>query len=180
MIGPAWGRPRRVRASPRLRWIRPASQRTTSAPGAARKPRSRITRTRWAPRGAAPPDGRQGRPSPARRRSPPPGPELADSHGRIRETRLLSRGSGDALYVDRATVLRTALDMAAVSFVLAHNHPSGDPTPTREDEAMALELRHLSSELHVPLTAHVICGLERSGWWRAWMLVVLVSLLAPL
>ncbi|WP_437478122.1 JAB domain-containing protein [Sorangium sp. So ce1014] len=63
--------------------------------------------------------------------------------------RLLARGSDDALYVGRSTVLRTALDMAAHSFVLAHNHPSGDPTPTREDEAIALELRHLSAELHV-------------------------------
>nr|WP_231864468.1 JAB domain-containing protein [Sorangium cellulosum] len=70
--------------------------------------------------------------------------------------RLLARGSDDALHVGRSTVLRTALDMAAHSFVLAHNHPSGDPTPTREDEAMTLELRHLSAELHVPLTAHVI------------------------
>ncbi|AUX30603.1 uncharacterized protein SOCE836_027120 [Sorangium cellulosum] len=79
-----------------------------------------------------------------------------DAHGRVRETRLLARGSDDALYVGRSTVLRRALDMAAHSFVLAHNHPSGDPTPTREDEAMTLELRHVGSELQVPLTAHVI------------------------
>jgi DNA repair protein RadC len=79
-----------------------------------------------------------------------------DAHGRLRETRLLARGSDDALYVGRSTVLRTALDMAAHSFVLAHHHPSGDPTPTPEDEAMTLELRHLGEELHVPLTAHVI------------------------
>ncbi|XXX61632.1 JAB domain-containing protein [Sorangium sp. So ce124] len=45
-------------------------------------------------------------------------------------------------------------------FVLAHNHPSGDPTPTREDEAMTLELRHLGSELQIPLTAHVIVTLS--------------------
>ncbi|WP_436616650.1 JAB domain-containing protein [Sorangium sp. So ce1024] len=38
----------------------------------------------------------------------------------------------------------------------AANHPSGDPTPTHEDEAMTLELRHLGSELEVPLKAHVI------------------------
>ncbi|WP_437618720.1 JAB domain-containing protein [Sorangium sp. So ce1151] len=44
----------------------------------------------------------------------------------------------------------------AALFVLACNHPSGDPTLAREDEAMTLELRHLSAELHVPLTAHVI------------------------
>ncbi|WP_437529810.1 JAB domain-containing protein [Sorangium sp. So ce726] len=79
-----------------------------------------------------------------------------DSHGRVRETRLLALGGADVLTIDAATVLRIALDMAALSVVLAHNHPSGDPTPTREDEAMTLALRHLSSELHVPLTAHVI------------------------
>ncbi|WP_437808146.1 JAB domain-containing protein [Sorangium sp. So ce1078] len=69
-----------------------------------------------------------------------------DTHGRLRETRLLARGSDDALYVGRSTLLRTALDMAAHSFVLVHDHPSGDPTPTREDEAMTLELRHLASD----------------------------------
>ncbi|WP_437606081.1 JAB domain-containing protein [Sorangium sp. So ce834] len=79
-----------------------------------------------------------------------------DSHGRVRETRMLARGVDDALYAGRATILRAALDMAAVSFVLAHNHPSGDPTPTGEDHAMTHELRHLSHELNVPLQAHVI------------------------
>ncbi|WP_207213631.1 JAB domain-containing protein [Sorangium cellulosum] len=79
-----------------------------------------------------------------------------DTHGRVREARLLARGIDDGLYVGAATVLRTALDMAALSFVLAHNHPSGDPTPTPEDEEMTLALRHLASELNVPLEAHVI------------------------
>ncbi|WP_438034704.1 JAB domain-containing protein [Sorangium sp. So ce204] len=79
-----------------------------------------------------------------------------DSHGRVREARMLARGVDDALHVGRSTILRTALDMAAVGFVLAHNHPSGDPTPTGEDQAMTQELRHLSYELNVPLQAHVI------------------------
>ncbi|WP_437644522.1 JAB domain-containing protein [Sorangium sp. So ce362] len=79
-----------------------------------------------------------------------------DSHGRVRETRMLARGVDDALYAGRATILRAALDMAAIRFVLAHNHPSGDPTPTGEDQAMTHELRHLSHELNVPLQAHVI------------------------
>ncbi|WP_437586514.1 JAB domain-containing protein [Sorangium sp. So ce1000] len=79
-----------------------------------------------------------------------------DSHGRIRETRMLARGVDDALYAGRATILRTALDMAAIGFVLAHNHPSGDPTPTAEDQAMTQELRDLSCALNVPLQTHVI------------------------
>ncbi|WP_437279471.1 JAB domain-containing protein [Sorangium sp. So ce375] len=79
-----------------------------------------------------------------------------DSHGRAREARMLARGVDDALYAGRATILRAALDMAAVGFVLAHNHPSGDPTPTAEDHAMTEELRDLSYALNVPLQAHVI------------------------
>ncbi|WP_437906827.1 JAB domain-containing protein [Sorangium sp. So ce327] len=79
-----------------------------------------------------------------------------DSHGRVRETRMLARGVDDALHAGRSTILRTALDMAAVGFVLAHNHPSGDPTPTAEDHAMTEELRDLSYALNVPLQAHVI------------------------
>ncbi|AUX30592.1 uncharacterized protein SOCE836_027010 [Sorangium cellulosum] len=47
-----------------------------------------------------------------------------DIHGCVRETRLLARGSGDALYVGRSTVLRTALDMAAHGSVLAHTTPA--------------------------------------------------------
>ncbi|WP_104987714.1 JAB domain-containing protein [Sorangium cellulosum] len=78
-----------------------------------------------------------------RNRAPPQWPSMS----------LLARPSA-SLRVN--TVLRTALDMAAHSFVLAHNHPSGDPTPTRDDEAMTLELRHLAAELHVPFKAHVI------------------------
>ncbi|AUX24057.1 uncharacterized protein SOCEGT47_045900 [Sorangium cellulosum] len=58
-----------------------------------------------------------------------------DTHGRVRETRLLARGIDDGLYVGAAAVLRTALDMAALSFVLAHNHPSGDPSPRRHAPA---------------------------------------------
>ncbi|WP_434048992.1 MULTISPECIES: hypothetical protein [Sorangium] len=51
-----------------------------------------------------------------------------DTHGRVRETRLLARGIDDGLYVGRATVLRIALDMAAHSFVLAQRSRWSDPT----------------------------------------------------
>ncbi|WP_437738898.1 JAB domain-containing protein [Sorangium sp. So ce1335] len=59
----------------------------------------------------------------------------------------------------------------------AANHPSGDPTPTHEDEAMTLELRHLSAELHVPLTAHVI--VTPSGRYAAVDDVALAARSAP-
>ncbi|WP_437574211.1 JAB domain-containing protein [Sorangium sp. So ce887] len=57
------------------------------------------------------------------------------------------------------------------------SHPSGDPTPTREDEAMTLELRHLASELQVPLTAHVIVTPLRDGLARGEVLCSFRALL---
>ncbi|WP_044987462.1 JAB domain-containing protein [Sorangium cellulosum] len=79
-----------------------------------------------------------------------------DVHGRVREARMLARGGADGVYVGHADILRAALDMAAQSFVLAHNHPSGDPAPTEVDQAMTQELRALSYALNIPLQAHVI------------------------
>ncbi|KYF99604.1 hypothetical protein BE20_00005 [Sorangium cellulosum] len=53
---------------------------------------------------------------------------LAAAFSLVHEELWIAAGA-DVLYIDRATVLRTALDMA--SFVLAHNHPSGDPARTK-------------------------------------------------
>ncbi|XXX76353.1 JAB domain-containing protein [Sorangium sp. So ce134] len=79
-----------------------------------------------------------------------------DSHGRVRETRLRARGGAGGLYVGRATVLRTALDMAVQSFVLAHNHPSGEPDADPRGRSDDPGAAPLPAELHVPLTAHVL------------------------
>ncbi|WP_437953507.1 hypothetical protein [Sorangium sp. So ce296] len=54
-----------------------------------------------------------------------------DAHGRVGETRLLARGSDDALYVGRSTVLRTAPDSA-----LASTKQSGHGCPKTRDFAL--------------------------------------------
>ncbi|WP_437649798.1 JAB domain-containing protein [Sorangium sp. So ce362] len=66
-----------------------------------------------------------------------------------------ARARRGALLDDAARVARHVgpklAHMAAQSFVLVHNHPSGDPTPTEVDRAMTQELRDLSHALNVPL-----------------------------
>lgn len=46
--------------------------------------------------------------------------------------------------------------MAAVSFLLVHNHLSGDPRLTSDDEETPQSLRHLSHVLNIPLQLHII------------------------
>jgi DNA repair protein RadC len=79
-----------------------------------------------------------------------------DNTNRIRGARMVSRGGIHGAHAGPADVLRAAIEMAAVSFILVHNHPSGDPRPTPEDEEATVELRRLSRALTIPLQLHVI------------------------
>ncbi|WP_437656524.1 JAB domain-containing protein [Sorangium sp. So ce1182] len=49
-------------------------------------------------------------------------------HG-VHGVRMLARGGVDATVVHQTDMLRVALEMAATSFVLCHNHPSDGPSP---------------------------------------------------
>ena len=63
--------------------------------------------------------------------------------------------------IDRAKALR------ARGFVLVHNHPSGDPTPSESDMQVTARLRYVSHELSVPLLDHLIIAngeVHAIGW----------------
>src|SRR5438876_447884 len=53
-------------------------------------------------------------------------------------------------------VLRAAVREAASAFVLVHNHPSGDPTPSAEDIDLTNMVARAASVLGTPLVDHVI------------------------
>ena len=54
------------------------------------------------------------------------------------------------------------LDLRATALILVHNHPSGDPTPSREDIAMTREVKASAAALEIVLHDHVIIG---NGSW---------------
>jgi DNA repair protein RadC len=53
-------------------------------------------------------------------------------------------------------ILRCALGDAASAIVLAHNHPSGDPTPSDEDAAMTRAVARAAEVVGVPVLDHVV------------------------
>jgi DNA repair protein RadC len=55
-------------------------------------------------------------------------------------------------------ILRPVISHGAYAFVIAHNHPSGDPTPSAADGAFTRRLREASDLLQVRLMDHIIIG----------------------
>ena len=71
---------------------------------------------------------------------------------------LLSRGTVNASLISPREVLIQALCNRAVTMILVHNHPSGDPSPSKEDIAMTKRLSQAASLVGVPLIDHIIIG----------------------
>ena len=57
-------------------------------------------------------------------------------------------------------VFRAAIDDAAAAMSLLHNHPSGDPTPSREDIAVTDRLVKAGKVMDIPVLDHVVLGRE--------------------
>ena len=55
-------------------------------------------------------------------------------------------------------VFRDAIIGNACSIILAHNHPSGDPTPSKPDRELTRELVNAGHALHIPVLDHIIIG----------------------
>ena len=72
-----------------------------------------------------------------------------------------ARGTVDQAPVYPREVARRALELAASAAILVHNHPSGDPTPSRADIEITKEVARAAQTLGVQLHDHLIVG--RSG-----------------
>lgn len=67
-------------------------------------------------------------------------------------------GTVDHTPVYPREVIKRALELGASAIILAHNHPSGDPTPSRDDIAMTREIVEAGRKLGVTVHDHVVVG----------------------
>jgi DNA repair protein RadC len=70
----------------------------------------------------------------------------------------VARGSIAHVEVHPREVFRPLVRMAAAGGVLVHNHPSGDPTPSREDCALTDRMRDVGRLIGIPIIDHVVIG----------------------
>ncbi|MDF2694229.1 MAG: repair protein RadC [Labilithrix sp.] len=79
-----------------------------------------------------------------------------DGRGHLRAARCVARGGLHGAAIRAADPLRVALRVDASAFVLVHNHPSGDPTPSREDVALTAKIAAAGEVVGVTLLDHVV------------------------
>lgn len=84
-----------------------------------------------------------------------------DSQGRVRREVLITRGLLNSSLVHPREVFRAAIAEAAAGVILVHNHPSGDPTPSPEDQAVTRQLVAAGELLDLPVHDHVIVAGDR-------------------
>jgi DNA repair protein RadC len=85
-----------------------------------------------------------------------------DGHHGMKAARRVASGGIHGLHVSARDPLRIALREAASGFVLVHNHPSGDPTPSDEDVAFTRNVAGAAALVGVPMFDHVIVARRRS------------------
>lgn len=83
---------------------------------------------------------------------------LLDTKHRLVAVATISVGSIDHTYIAPREILRDALLANASALVLAHNHPSGDPQPSRDDELVTRRLVQAGEIVGVEVLDHLVVG----------------------
>lgn len=87
-----------------------------------------------------------------------------DSKHRIRAIAPLTAGTLDATIVHPRDVYRAALQANAAAVIVAHNHPSGDPTPSPDDQRLTDRLRAAGEVIGIAFLDHIIIGHDDRSW----------------
>ena len=83
---------------------------------------------------------------------------MSDVKGHFLGDKILTRGTATGSLVTPREIFMEALRRHAVSLILIHNHPSGDPMPSREDILVTQRIREGGSLLGIELLDHIIIG----------------------
>ncbi len=83
---------------------------------------------------------------------------LLNTRHRLIRIEQICQGTLDTIIIHPREVFKPALTASAAAIILVHNHPSGDPTPSRADIAVTRELASAGKVLKIELLDHIILG----------------------
>jgi len=83
-----------------------------------------------------------------------------DTRHRVLALVVMFSGGMTESVVDVRILIKTALDIGATTFLIAHNHPSGDPRPSAEDRALTTKIQQAAKLFDIRLLDHIIVGHE--------------------
>lgn len=81
-----------------------------------------------------------------------------DTRNRLIADEAQARGTVNHTPVYPREVVKRALELQATALILVHNHPSGDPTPSRADLDMTQEIKAAAGSLGIVLHDHLVVG----------------------
>ncbi|HBG15861.1 MAG TPA: hypothetical protein DDW93_03700 [Firmicutes bacterium] len=81
-----------------------------------------------------------------------------NTKNRFITSETITIGTLDASLVHPREVFKAAIRQSSASLILAHNHPSGDPRPSKEDLNLTRRLKEAGDLLGIPILDHLIIG----------------------
>jgi DNA repair protein RadC len=83
-----------------------------------------------------------------------------NNKNRVNGYKVISTGTLTATLVRPGDVYVAAMDLRAAAVVFVHNHPSGDPMPSQEDQEITRRLKECGEMLAIRVLDHVILGAD--------------------
>ena len=90
-----------------------------------------------------------------------------DARNRLIQNEAMSEGSVDQAAVYVRMVVKRALDFGSAAIILVHNHPSGDPSPSRADIEITKAIAAAGKPLGIQVHDHLIIGRQGHASLRA-------------
>jgi len=94
-----------------------------------------------------------------------------DKRNQLIADELQQTGTVDHTPVYPREVLKRALELSATALILVHNHPSGDPTPSRADIQMTQAIVEVAKPLGIAVHDHIIVGKEGHASFKGLKLI---------
>ncbi len=94
-----------------------------------------------------------------------------DKRNRLIADEVQQQGTVDHTPVYVREVVKRALELSATAIILVHNHPSGDPTPSRADVDMTKQIVASAAPLGIAVHDHIIVGREGHASLKALRLI---------
>lgn len=86
---------------------------------------------------------------------------LMDTRNRVLATPTIYIGSLNTSVIRIGELFRAAIKENAAAFIVAHNHPSGDPSPSPEDVAVTRQIVQAGALLNIDVLDHIVIGHNR-------------------
>ena len=83
---------------------------------------------------------------------------LLNNRNKLLKIRDVAKGGGNFAKATMSAILNEAVNIEAAKIILIHNHPTGDPTPSKQDIVFTQNVEQASNILGIQLLDHIVIG----------------------